>query len=488
MLTGLTSDSLNAMSDADAKKAVKAALETTPVALLSRSVMACDNYISDTTTVDQFTDTMGSVLKDAANTEHTISTVYSDLGNKYSLVETTKTRLDTLSDNLTEEYKDILSYGIGDTVTLVSKKTRTREKQRIVKITEYPESPEKNTVEISNARKTFAEIQKEETAAATEEAVSISNRTTKKVLENYSTTEDIETKITASKEAVELGVMHTLESYYDKTETDALIDVSKGEIELNVSQTYQTKAAMGDYSTTKETQSLIDIAVDAIELSVSETLESYATTKEMNAAIKLKTDAITSEVNKKVNEDDFGTLITQNAYNVRIAFNKGSSYMQFDSTGITMYTGTITDNTKRTRFDYNGEHFYRDGKYVGKIGTNTMIGNDSQRGLVFDIEYDTAYMSWANKESANGSSYMMKWAYCTQQCNNYEANMLHAGADINMHYYKLRKVSFEDGAINGTLTFKQPLAVNSDGTLSKWSTATLTFKNGILISGAWSNG
>lgn len=387
-----------------------------------------------------------------------------------------------------EEYKDILSYGIGDTVTLVSKKTRTREKQRIVKITEYPESPEKNTVEISNARKTFAEIQKEETAAATEEAVSISNRTTKKVLENYSTTEDVETKITASKEAVELGVMHTLESYYDKTETDALIDVSKGEIELNVSQTYQTKAAMGDYSTTKETQSLIDIAVDAIELSVSETLESYATTKEMNAAIKLKTDAITSEVNKKVNEDEFGTLIAQNAYNVRVAFNKGSSYMQFDSTGITMYTGTITDNTKRTRFDYNGEHFYRDGKYVGKIGTNTMSGNDSQRGLVFDIEYDTAYMSWANKESANGSSYMMKWAYCTQQCNNYEANMLHAGADINMHFYKLRNVSFEDGAINGTLTFKQPLAVNSNGTLSKWSTATLTFKNGILISGAWSNG
>lgn len=387
-----------------------------------------------------------------------------------------------------EEYKDILSYGIGDTVTLVSKKTRTREKQRIVKITEYPESPEKNTVEISNARKTFAEIQKEETAAATEEAVSISNRTTKKVLENYSTTEDVETKITASKEAVELGVMHTLESYYDKTETDALIDVSKGEIELNVSQTYQTKAAMGDYSTTKETQSLIDIAVDAIELSVSETLESYATTKEMNAAIKLKTDAITSEVNKKVNENEFGTLITQNAYNVRVAFNKGSSYMQFDSTGITMYTGTITDNTKRTRFDYNGEHFYRDGKYVGKIGTNTMSGNDSQRGLVFDIEYDTAYMSWANKESANGSSYMMKWAYCTQQCNNYEANMLHAGADINMHFYKLRNVSFEDGAINGTLTFKQPLAVNSNGTLSKWSTATLTFKNGILISGAWSNG
>ena len=113
-----------------------------------------------------------------------------------------------------EKYKDILSYGIGDTVTLVSKKTRTKEKQRIVKITEYPETSEKNTVEISNARKTFAEIQKEETSAATEEAISISNRATKKVLENYLTTEEIETKITASKEAVEAGVAYTLKNYY----------------------------------------------------------------------------------------------------------------------------------------------------------------------------------------------------------------------------------------------------------------------------------
>ena len=490
-----------------------------------------------------------------------------------------------------EKYKDILSYGIGDTVTLVSKKTRTKEKQRIVKITEYPETPEKNTVEISNARKTFAEIQKEETAAATEEAISISNRATKKVLENYSTTEEIETKITASKKAVEAGVAYTLKNYYTSVQMDSLIKATKEEISQEVKHveensmhnyvvngdfsnglddnwynsnetnnsvmdvsglgtvakilktsssgsyirqnlgkipagTYRVRykaataagyestarvqvGALGSYSTTSSGMlKSKEFTTIEREITVSEGTKYiyiYAYTQNApvyitdieilglyslyaDAKIQVTAEEITSEVNKKVNSDDFGTLITQNAYNVRIAFNKGSSYMQFDSTGITMYTGTITDNTKRTRFDYNGEHFYRDGKYVGKIGTNTMIGNDSQRGLVFDIEYDTAYMSWANKESANGSSYMVKWAYCTQQCNNYEANMLHAGADINMHYYKLRNVSFEDGAINGTLTFKQPLAVSSDGTLSKWSTATLTFKNGILISGAWSNG
>lgn len=108
MLTGLTSNSLNAMTDDDAKAAIKDALETTPIALLSRSVMACDNYTSGTTTVEQFTDTMGSVLDDSTVAEHTISTAYTDLGNKYSLVETTQTRLDNLSDTLTEEYKDVL--------------------------------------------------------------------------------------------------------------------------------------------------------------------------------------------------------------------------------------------------------------------------------------------------------------------------------------------------------------------------------------------
>ena len=490
-----------------------------------------------------------------------------------------------------EKYKDILLYGIGDTVTLVSKKSRTKEKQRIVKITEYPETPEKNTVEISNARKTFAEIQKEETAAATEEAVSISNRATKKVLENYSTTEEIETKITASKEAVEAGVAYTLKNYYTSVQMDSLIKATKEEISQEVKHveensmhnyvvngdfsnglddnwynsnetnnavmdvsglgtvakilktsttssyirqtlgklpagTYRVRykaataagyentarvqvSALGSYATTSSgALKSTEFTTIEREITVSEgTKYIYIFAYTQNAPVYIKdvevlglyslyadakiqvtAEEITSEVKKKVNSDDFGTLITQNAYNVRVAFNNGSSYMQFDSTGITMYTGTITDNTKRTRFDYNGEHFYRDGNYVGKIGTNTMKNNDSQRGLVFDIEYNTAYMSWSNKESQNADVYTMKWSYCTQQCGDYEANMLHAGADINMHFYKLRNVSFEDGSITGTLTFKQPLEVGSDGKLTKWSTATLEFKRGILVSGTWSNG
>lgn len=67
-------------------------------------------------------------------------------------------------------YKNILDYGIGDTVNLISKQKGIKDKQRIVKIVEYPESPEKNTVELSNVNKTFAEIQQEEVDAETDRA------------------------------------------------------------------------------------------------------------------------------------------------------------------------------------------------------------------------------------------------------------------------------------------------------------------------------
>lgn len=313
------------------------------------------------------------------------------------------------------EYKDILDFGIGDTVMMVSKHPRMREKQRIVKIVEYPETPEKNTVELSNTTKTFAEVQKTETELAKTEAISIANSTTKKVLQDYSTTTEIETKITASKESIELGV--------------------------------------------------------------KETLKSYVTTKTYEAGIKV----LSTEISSKVAEDDFGTLITQNARNVKIAWNKNSEYIQFEGTGITLYNGTIDDNQKRTVFNYSGEHFYRDGYYIGKIGTNNMKDNESQKGLVFDLENQAAYMTWAWKKTSDADVYTMKWAYCTQQCGSYEADMLHAGADIDMHYFKIKNVSWEGGGITATMEFVQVLEVDSDGSIKRWgSNGKMEFTNGIL--------
>ena len=225
-----------------------------------------------------------------------------------------------------EEYKDILSYGIGDTVTLVSKKTRTKEKQRIVKITEYPETPKKNTVEISNVRKTFADIQKEATAAATEEAISIANSNTKKVLKDgYYTKSDVESHITAAKDEISLGASQVYETkktvsekvaaaeknanaatdeklteYSTTEEMKSAIDMKADEINLGVSKTYETKTSVSEKITAanKTAQDAANAAEKNANAATDEKLTEYSTTEEMKSAIDMKADEINLGVSK----------------------------------------------------------------------------------------------------------------------------------------------------------------------------------------------
>lgn len=66
---------------------------------------------------------------------------------------------------LKPEYS-ILSYSVGDTVTLMDNKAGIHEEQRITKTVEYLKSPEKNTCDISNTGLSFEEMQKKLFAAA----------------------------------------------------------------------------------------------------------------------------------------------------------------------------------------------------------------------------------------------------------------------------------------------------------------------------------
>ena len=678
------------------------------------------------------------------------------------------------------DYKDILDYGIGDTVRMVSKRTHTQEKQRIVKITEYPENPKKNKVELSNTTKTFAEVQKTEAELTKNETISIANKSTQKVLEDkYWTKKEVESHITASKEEVSLGVSKIYETkdvveekiklsdgrtdekltkYYTKEETKSAIDMSAESINLEVSKTYATQTTvtekynsavkkgqdaadaaeknakdamyeklteystteemqsaidlkadeinlsvsktyatqttvtekygkvktyamevadaaeenaiadtierlksystteemtsaidlkvdeinlsvsktyatqttvtekynsalkagqdaasnaetnaikagqdaadaaeknakdamyekLTEYSTTEEMQSAIDLKADEINLSVSKTyatqttvtekygkvktyamevadaaeenaiadtierlksystteemtsaidlkvdeinlsvsktyatqttvtekynsalkagqdaadaaeenankatdekLTEYSTTEEMNAAIKLKADSITTEVNKKVNNSDFGTKITQNAYNVRVAWNNNSNYIQLESGKLVIYNGETTTNQKRAVFDQNGNHFYRDGYYVGKIGTNYWADNETHKGLVFDLDVQGKYMAFAQKASSSSTGY--NTMLCFSRANSlYGTYGVHMGCDLDMHNYKLKNVSWEKGGLTGTLNFVKVVSMDSDGTVNTWTNGCkLQFENGILIAGTW---
>ena len=61
-----------------------------------------------------------------------------------------------------EQYKEVFSIALGDTVLLISKSTGIRESHRIVKFYEYPLTKEKNKVELANTRLSFEEVQRTE--------------------------------------------------------------------------------------------------------------------------------------------------------------------------------------------------------------------------------------------------------------------------------------------------------------------------------------
>ncbi|RGB58287.1 phage tail spike protein [Absiella sp. AM22-9] len=62
---------------------------------------------------------------------------------------------------ISDDYVDILSFGLGDTVTLMHESTNTFEKTRIVSLVEYPDEPNKNKCEVANSILKFEDIQQE---------------------------------------------------------------------------------------------------------------------------------------------------------------------------------------------------------------------------------------------------------------------------------------------------------------------------------------
>ena len=457
-----------------------------------------------------------------------------------------------------KKYSSVFDFDIGDTVWMISKSTKTKEKQRIVKLTEYPESPQSNTVELSNATKTFAEVQQEATDQAKSEAIKIANSSAKKVLEDgYYTKTEVETHITASKEEIELGVSKTYETktivdqkiksvndltdeklteYSTTEQMQAAINLKAEEIDLEVSKVYETKTSVTEkiksvndltdekltsYSTTEEMNAAIKVQAEAIDLSVSKKYETkttvtekiksanelaqsaantaeenandetdkklkeYSTTKEMNAAIKLQADSITTEVNKKVNNSEFGTKITQNAYNVRVAWNNNSKYIQLEYGQLAIYNGDVTEAEKRAVFDERGNHFYRDGYYVGEIGTNEWSGNNAHKGLVFDLDYQGKYMAFAQMKSQGAGSYTTM--LCFSRANSiYDQYGIHLGCDFYGHWFDMYNVDLHDVNINGygvadgkSIPIVTEIHDNGNGTVG-WTTSSISVRGGMI--------
>lgn len=114
VLSGLNSDAVRAINAADqntpkteAFDAIMKGLNESPVALTGKAALSIGEYIR-TKDKDLLDDRLADTIDRMTVTEHTVSTFYSDLGNKSQQLDQTAKRLDTIEDSLTEQYKDTL--------------------------------------------------------------------------------------------------------------------------------------------------------------------------------------------------------------------------------------------------------------------------------------------------------------------------------------------------------------------------------------------
>lgn len=308
-------------------------------------------------------------------------------------------------------------------------------------------------------------------------AESSANQKTDEKLKSYWTSVETQTKIENSAESITLSA----------SQTATEIAKSKADDALASAKLYTNESSIKALSNAKEY--------------TDEKLTSYIT----SATFKIENDKITSEVKKKVNDDDFGTKIEQNYNHIKIAWNKISNYIQFEDGCLKTYkpNNQSTDEL-RMKLDENGQHFYRDNKYLGRIGTDfytSYAGVTDVKGLVFNMESECGYMGWSNKDSANQNEYLTQMLFVEPNVVLEESDDPHDRIEgtTSGQIYMCNRVSFNQNIIwnylaynaytdqpyfpyTGDLKFKAPISFfSSGGGVKQYVDVNLQFVNGLLV-------
>lgn len=180
-----------------------------------------------------------------------------------------------------------------------------------------------------------------------------------------------------------------------------------------------------------------------------------------------------------------GSYITQYYNNVIIAFNKNSKYVQINPGEIAIYNYGVENSKKRAVFDETGNHFYRDGYYVGAIGTNQWSGNNAHKGLVFDLEPQGKYMAFAQKASSSATSYttMLCFSRANSIYDEYGVNM---GCNLIGNWYTLKNFKIGSISAGGYNAFSGsiPIVCEITNNGNSWTYSHLRVYNGIIV-GYW---
>ena len=185
------------------------------------------------------------------------------------------------------------------------------------------------------------------------------------------------------------------------------------------------------------------IAGNKVHITGETTIDSGIITSAMigSAAIttaKIADAAITSE---KIARLDAGKITTGTLSASRIAASSitadklaaniltaitASNSIRITGTTIGYYSGS----TLVTEINSQGMTIRRGGTTVGTIGANNISGHSDWRGLVFDLEYGTEYMSGAHMDSSGASSYTTKLIWYSRTLETNKEKGFHFDDDV----------------------------------------------------------
>lgn len=216
--------------------------------------------------------------------------------------------------------------------------------------------------------------------------------------------------------------------------------------------------------------SAIKVNADNIALEVKRATDAEG---ELSSSIKVNADNITNRVQK----NEFGSYMEQNYKSFLIGFNKSSKVIQITEGEISIYDYAISDSKKRASFDQNGNHFWRDGYYVGHIGTTEYSEDKYKKGLAFHLENDGSYMAWGYKEKPANKNYTLKLVYAAKSFSVYEKDTFHLFCNMNMLGYNIKNAYIENTVIKDSCSYETTGI--TDTFVS--GNVRMTFKDGRLI-------
>lgn len=136
--------------------------------------------------------------------------------------------------------------------------------------------------------------------------------------------------------------------------------------------------------------------------------DTFATKVELSTSITQTSTAIMTKVNKKVDEEEFGTKIEQNSEAVKLAWNQISDFIQMMIINGNVSLAILDENNNTLmNLDKEGQHFYNDGNSmdIGSFDCYYPIYGNEYKSLMFALNEKATnnFMAWGYKTvSENG--------------------------------------------------------------------------------------